>query len=55
MVDEPGFDAAKWLDDWVRQPVPALGGVRPIELLDTAEGFELVVSTLAAIENGAYR
>ena len=31
-----GFDAAKWTASWLAQPLPALGGKRPAELMDTA-------------------
>lgn len=30
-----GFDAAKWVCGWLNWPNPALGGVKPHELLDT--------------------
>jgi putative toxin-antitoxin system antitoxin component (TIGR02293 family) len=49
-----GFDAAKWFRDWMRQPVPALGGRRPVELLDTREGQQIVSNLLDAIRAGAY-
>jgi putative toxin-antitoxin system antitoxin component (TIGR02293 family) len=49
-----GFDAAKWFRDWMRQPVPALGGRRPVELLDTREGQRIVSELLDAIRAGAY-
>jgi putative toxin-antitoxin system antitoxin component (TIGR02293 family) len=49
-----GFDAAKWFRDWMRRPVPALGGRRPVELLDTREGQQIVSGLLDAIRAGAY-
>lgn len=49
-----GFDAAKWLSRWIDQELPALGGRRPAELLDTAEGQELVADTLRRMQSGAY-
>lgn len=49
-----GFDAAKWLQGWIEQPVPALGGRRPAELLDTREGQQIVSGLLDAIRAGAY-
>jgi putative toxin-antitoxin system antitoxin component (TIGR02293 family) len=48
------FEAAKWLAKWVEQPLPALGGRKPAEYLDTAEGQELVANTLQRMESGAY-
>ena len=35
-------------------PVPALGGARPIDLMDTMEGQALVSTTLAQLQSGAY-
>ena len=52
--DAEGFDAMAWLSQWLREPVPALGGVRPFDLLDTMEGQALVSRTLAQMEGGAY-
>lgn len=49
-----GFDAAKWLGQWIERPQPALGGKRPADLLDTPTGLEVVSRTLGAIESGAY-
>jgi putative toxin-antitoxin system antitoxin component (TIGR02293 family) len=37
---------------WLRQELRALGGVAPIELLDTEPGYELVMDTLGRIEAG---
>jgi putative toxin-antitoxin system antitoxin component (TIGR02293 family) len=50
-----GFDAAKWFYHWAEQPVPALGGRRPVELLDTKEGQQVVASLLASVRAGAYQ
>lgn len=52
--DPEGFDAERWLSAWLREPVPALGGQRPIEFLDTMEGQHLVARTLGQIQSGAY-
>ncbi|MEP9404555.1 antitoxin Xre/MbcA/ParS toxin-binding domain-containing protein [Sphingomonas silueang] len=58
MVEEaggaPGFDTAAWLSAWLREPLPALGDDRPIDLLDTMEGQALVSRTLMQIQGGAY-
>lgn len=53
-ADVRGFDAAKWLGQWIDRPQPALGGKRPAELLDTPTGVVLVSRVLGAIESGAY-
>lgn len=49
-----GFDAGAWLSAWLREPLPALGGERPIDLLETMEGEALVSQKLAQIQSGAY-
>ncbi|MGH8781611.1 type II RES/Xre toxin-antitoxin system antitoxin [Paraburkholderia sp.] len=58
MVEESGepdgFNAAQWLADWLERTVPALGGRRPAEFMDTAEGRELVSKVLAMTQSGAY-
>jgi putative toxin-antitoxin system antitoxin component (TIGR02293 family) len=48
------FDAAKWLAQWINQESQALGGKKPSEFLDTAEGQELVSSVLQRMQSGAY-
>lgn len=52
--DAEGFDAAAWLAAWLDDPVPALGGRRPGELMDTAEGRTLVSRLLMQMQAGAY-
>ena len=49
-----GFDAAKWVAAWLDRPQSALGGRRPAELMDTAEGRDLVTDLVARIQSGAY-
>jgi putative toxin-antitoxin system antitoxin component (TIGR02293 family) len=52
--DPTGFRAGRWLADWLCEPVPALAGQRPIDLLDTMEGQRLVGQNLARMQSGAY-
>ena len=33
--DAEGFEAADWFARWLEGPLPAFGGQRPTELLDT--------------------
>jgi putative toxin-antitoxin system antitoxin component (TIGR02293 family) len=58
MVDESGqpqgFDAGKWLAQWLERELPAFGGRRPADLMDTAEGQAMVSQWLARIASGAY-
>ena len=52
--DPDGFDAPGWLSTWLREPLPSLGGDRPIALLDTMEGQAVVSQALAQMQSGAY-
>jgi len=49
-----GFDATMWMSRWLQEPLPALGGVRPVDLMDTMEGQALVSAALAKLQSGAY-
>ena len=49
-----GFDAGAWVSNWLDQPVPALGGRRPAELMDTPEGQGIVSRLVAQMQSGAY-
>jgi hypothetical protein len=50
-----GLDAAKWLEQWLERPQPALGGRKPADLIDTPTGVEIVTKLLGSIESGAYQ
>ncbi|MBV1774271.1 DUF2384 domain-containing protein [Burkholderiaceae bacterium DAT-1] len=58
MVDESGdptgFDAPRWVADWIESPLPALNGKRPADYLGTSAGFTLVSGVLTAMQAGAY-
>ncbi|MET3181726.1 UNVERIFIED_ORG: putative toxin-antitoxin system antitoxin component (TIGR02293 family) [Variovorax guangxiensis] len=49
-----GFDAATWVAQWLDQPLLAIGGKRPAELMDTAEGQAIVSNMLSRAQSGAY-
>jgi len=49
-----GFDAAKWVGRWIDRPLPALGGQRPAELMDTPDGRALVSNIVAGMQSGTY-
>jgi putative toxin-antitoxin system antitoxin component (TIGR02293 family) len=49
-----GFSAPEWIAAWLQRPHPALGGRRPGELMDTADGRDLVSDLLARQQSGAY-
>jgi putative toxin-antitoxin system antitoxin component (TIGR02293 family) len=52
--ESAGFKPAKWFGEWIEQPAAALGGRKPEELLDTADGREAVARLLAQMQSGAY-
>ena len=52
--DPEGFDATGWLSRWLSEPLPAFGGERPVDLMDTMEGQTLVSMALAQLQSGAY-
>lgn len=58
MIAESGdgsdFDAFGWMARWLTEPLPALGQIRPADLIDTMEGQALVGKALAQIQSGAY-
>ena len=58
MVEESGnpqgFNAAEWVGRWLQQPLAALGGQRPEELMDTPEGQGIVSQVVARMQSGAY-
>lgn len=53
--DAAHFDSGKWLGEWIEQAQPALGGLKPSQLLDTEAGGQRVYQTLAALESGSYQ
>lgn len=52
--DPIGFDAAKWFSAWIAEPSPALGGRKPEDLLETADGREAIGRLLAQMQSGAF-
>ena len=52
--DPQGFDGKAWLARWLNEPLPAFGGVRPADLVDTMEGQAMVAAALTRIQSGAY-
>ncbi len=50
MVEDSGdptdFDAARWFGGWLEQPIPALGGGRPADYMETMTGQTLVSKLL---------
>ena len=49
-----GFNAAEWVARWIDRPLPALGGRRPAELMDTFDGQALVSSIVGRMQSGVY-
>jgi putative toxin-antitoxin system antitoxin component (TIGR02293 family) len=58
MLQEGGgtepLDAAAWLSHWLREPLPALAGARPIELIGTMEGQTVISAFLAQLQSCVY-
>jgi putative toxin-antitoxin system antitoxin component (TIGR02293 family) len=52
--DPNGFDATVWMSRWLKEPLPAIGGIRPVDLMDTMEGQAVVSRELARIQTTAY-
>lgn len=49
------FDVDTWLQEWLRLPQRALGGVPPMELLDSKSGIEQVERVLGSLMSGSYQ
>ena len=49
------FDLDMWLQGWLRTPQAALGGSRPMDLLQSEDGTEQVVRLLGSMMSGAYQ
>lgn len=47
-------ELSAWLKNWLDHPVPALGGVCPVDLLDTEDGRTQVSNMLGRVTSGAY-
>lgn len=48
------FGTREIANEWIGTPIPALGGLVPIDLCDTFEGRDLVQATLRKIEYGEF-
>jgi hypothetical protein len=58
LVKESGnkepFDAAAWVDSWLRRPNHALGGAAPELYMNTPEGVALLSRLIGAMAAGTY-
>jgi uncharacterized protein (DUF2384 family) len=52
--DPAGFNAARWVSEWLFKPLRALGGETPASYMDTFEGQKLVSELLSMSQSGAY-
>jgi putative toxin-antitoxin system antitoxin component (TIGR02293 family) len=52
--DPEGFDASRWVGEWLEYPLPALGGAKPGDYMDTIEGQQLISRLLSQVQSGAY-
>jgi putative toxin-antitoxin system antitoxin component (TIGR02293 family) len=53
-LGEETFGSLERFKRWMHASVPTLGGKRPIDLLDTALGYELIERELVWIEHGLF-
>ncbi len=53
-AEAAGFLVGPWLGTWLVTPNPALGGLQPLSLFDTADGRTLVADLLGSMEAGTY-
>ena len=52
---QPGMPTiCAMLMEWLEAPMPALSGKAPFDLMDTAEGRNMVLNLLEKIEAGVY-
>lgn len=52
--DPLGFDAEAWTAQWFETPCPALGGRKPVDFMNTADGRELIAGLIRQMQSGAY-
>lgn len=48
------FDNSDTVENWLRAKNPALDGMTPVELLDSATGLERVIDLVNAIRHGVF-
>lgn len=49
-----GFNASRWVGEWLGQPNPALSGKAPADFMDTMEGQGIVSGLIEQTQSGAY-
>ena len=57
MLDKRGievFGEAQRFSNWVRTNIPALGGARPFDLIESSFGISLLMDELGRIEHGIF-
>lgn len=47
-----GFDPTAWVNAWIICPLPALGGKRPADVLDSEDGVDLLIRLLEQSADG---
>lgn len=50
----PDFNACRWVGQWLDHPIPALGGAKPADFMDTLQGQALVSRLLAQAQAGVF-
>ena len=52
--DPVGFDAREWVLGWIQEPLPALGGARPIDCMSTDGDVARLERFIARMQSGAF-
>lgn len=52
--DPQGFETARWVGEWLEQPVSALRGATPADFMDTVAGRSLVSMLLERSQAGVF-
>ncbi|MFB0906912.1 MAG: DUF2384 domain-containing protein, partial [Spirosomataceae bacterium] len=46
------FGSAQYFNDWMNSNIVALGNIKPVELLDSGFGIDMLIEELGRIEHG---
>lgn len=52
--DPTGFDELAWIEQWLQEPLGALGSARPADYMGTPEGKLLVETLIRRMQSGAH-
>lgn len=52
--DPDGFEASRWIANWLERPLPALGGKAPASYMSTNTGQRLISTLLSQAQSGTF-